>query len=347
MVGVLETLGQTRLGDFDALLFFRATTRIVKEDVDHRNVPGSKPGINSDGIRSLREPERVRREDFNIVFLGDSFVYGMGLHYRQTVPFQLEKILREEVSPRIKMLNFGWISSSPVLSLRLLEDVGDKYKPDLVLLGLDMTDFRDDLLYSNIIAGKRLFALKKIVPASLVALNLVLERIRFLSPVRELLFGVPSDRYFVTNQPLEESARHLETTLEALEQIRDHSVETLEADFALFLFPRSFQYSTTESPDNWEQGLYEPLGPYVLEPFRFFEEQADRLPYPVFSLLDAFRETEISPHCFRADPHWNPAGAGIAAREISKMLLEANLLARVERPRRPERAARLHSTPAE
>ena len=325
-IAVLEILGQTRLGDVDALLFFRATTRIVKEDVDHRNLPGSKPGINSDGIRSLREPERVRGQDFNIVFLGDSYVYGMGLHYRETVPYQLEKILREEVGPQIKVLNFGWISSSPVLSLRLLRDLGAKYKPDLVLLGLDMTDFRDDLLYSNIIAGKRLFALKKVVPATLVAVNLALERSRLLSPLRQALFGVPSERYFATNQPLEESAPYLETTLDALAGIRDFSDEELGAPFALFVFPRNFQYSDAESPGSWEKGLYQPLGPYVLEPFRFFEERADRLPYPVFSLLEAFRDTDVSPHCFRDDPHWNPAGAEIAARAISTRLRAAGLL---------------------
>lgn len=325
-VAVVEILGQTRLGDIKPLIYFRAMTHIVKVDVDHRNVPGSKPGINSDGIRSLRKAQSVRKSDFNIVFLGDSFVYGMGLNYYKSVPYQLEQLLRAEMGPRISVLNFGWVSSSPVLSRRLLEDLGHKYKPDLVLLGLDMTDFRDDLLYSNILNGKKLFRFKKLFPASLVALDLFLEKTRFLSPVRKALFGVPSERFFATNQPLEESAPFFETTVEALEGIRDYSVNELGADFALFLFPRGYQYSDVESPNSWERELSEPLGPHVLEPFRFFSESADELSYPVFSLLETFQETEVHPHCFIDDPHWNPAGASIAARAIREQLRQAGLL---------------------
>ena len=42
-----------------------------------------------------------------------------------------------------------WVSSSPLLNLRLLRDVGHKYRPDLVVYSLDMTDFRDDLHYEH------------------------------------------------------------------------------------------------------------------------------------------------------------------------------------------------------
>ncbi|MCP4200780.1 MAG: SGNH/GDSL hydrolase family protein, partial [bacterium] len=325
-VAVLEVLGQTRLGDIQPLIYFRALTHIVKVDVDHRNTPGLNPGINSDGIRSLREAPGVKRSDFNIVFLGDSFVYGKGLNYYKTVPYQLEELLRAESGPAISVFNFGWISSSPVLSRRLLEDVGHKYQPDLVLLGLDMTDFRDDLLYSNILNGKKMFRLKKFFPASLVALDLFLEKSRVLSPVRKALFGVPAERFFPTNQPLAESRPYLETTLEALEGIRDYSVDELDADFALVLFPRNYQYSEVESPNSWERELYEPLGPYVLEPFRLFSESADELPYPVLSLLEAFRATEVHPHCFHDDPHWNVAGAALAARAIGEQIRQAGLL---------------------
>ena len=41
------------------------------------------------------------------------------------------------------MANFGWTSSSPRLSARRREAIGERYSPDLGVLSIDMTDVRE------------------------------------------------------------------------------------------------------------------------------------------------------------------------------------------------------------
>ena len=62
------------------------------------------------------------------------------------------------------------------------------------------------------------------------------------------------------------------------------------------------------------------LGPHCLEPFRFFEELAPKLPYPVHSLLRTFQETDVFPTCFDHDPHWNAEGARVAGEAMAEIL---------------------------
>ena len=94
---------------------------------------------------------------------------------------------------------------------------------------------------------------------------------------------------------------------------------------ALVIYPRAYQYSDRESPGNWEPG-YEALGPHVREPFRYFAEVGDGLPYPVIDLFSAFETSEEFPLFFARDPHWNPSGAGLAARSVYAGLGERGLL---------------------
>ncbi len=326
LVATLEVVGRVELGDSWALTAFRGQTSIVGWDPDHRNRPGQRQDINEDGLRSFKTPSAISDESFNVIFLGDSFVWGARLRPRETLPFQLEQLIREQHGLEANVLNFGWFSSSPILSYRLLNEIGHKYRPDLVVLGLDMTDFRDDLVYRSILENRRIFKLRKLMPASIVGLEMLLDTHRFFKPIKETLYGFPSDRFFATNQPLQDSRPHLDAVLDSLELIHRHSVDELRVPFVLSLFPRNFQYSDTESPDNWERDEYETLGPYVLEPFRFFAEIAEDLPYPSFSLLADFRDTPVHPHCFHDDPHWNGRGARIAARAVLRYLDDAGLL---------------------
>jgi len=66
-------------------------------------------------------------------------------------------------------------------------------------------------------------------------------------------------------------------------------VQTLEAKFILLLFPRGYQYSEKESPNNWEKSEYQILGPYAHEPFKYFEEIKQNVDYPIHSLLSDFQ----------------------------------------------------------
>ena len=71
---LFEVVGQT--------LVFRDKLYFVN-DVDHRMEPFSAEDVNSDGIRSRVEATSFPAEDRNIVFLGDSFVYGFRLELEE------------------------------------------------------------------------------------------------------------------------------------------------------------------------------------------------------------------------------------------------------------------------
>jgi len=122
------------------------------EDPDHRWKPHEREDINSDGIRSYREASAFKPDDFNIIFSGDSYTFGHLLSAEQSTPMQFEKIVQAAFPHKvIKIANFGWSSSSPYLSLRLLRDKAEKYHPDLVIFILDLTDFKDDFFYQHVI----------------------------------------------------------------------------------------------------------------------------------------------------------------------------------------------------
>ena len=138
---------------------------------------------------------------------------------------------------------------------------------------------------------------------------------------------MPEDRFFVTNQPLEESARDIERgVVRNLEELNRFVTGTLEAAMALVVYPRSYQYSMRESPGNWEAHLYEVLGPYVREPFNFFEKSRGWMPFPVLNLLPAFEATDEYPLFLEDDPHWNAAGARFVAEAVAQWAVGAGLV---------------------
>src|SRR5262249_440735 len=114
---------------------------------DHR-LRANTSETNADGLRTRKEAHDFTDDAMNTAFLGDSFVFGAREFPQLALPAQLERLLQaRHPECKVNVANFGWVSSSPYLSLRLLKDIGRKYAPDLVLLGVDMTDFHDDLKY--------------------------------------------------------------------------------------------------------------------------------------------------------------------------------------------------------
>jgi len=289
----------------------------VLRDPDHR-LPASNPmlGTNSDSLRCALEAEDIPREAHVVLFLGDSFVYGVQLKAEQTLPRQFQqRVSARYPGKQIFVINAGWESSSPLLGLRLLREIGKKYDPDLVLYGFDMTDFRDDLMYRNLLEPRGVYQAVQSAPATLWLANRFC-RSFFGAGIYRMIFRLPPERFFCVRHPLEESLQDMIPTWESLLAMDSFCRINLHADFRLLIFPRGFQYSRFESPDNWEAAEYTPLGQYALEPFRFFREMEAQSSIKIHSLLPAFRQTTVYPTCFQGDPHWTPAGAGVAARDL-------------------------------
>jgi hypothetical protein len=330
---------------FKAALLARIAAT-YQTDVDHRMWPDGKE-INSDGARFRGEPEDLADDDFVILFLGDSFTYGFNLFYEDAYPYVAERIFREaDCDANVRAVDFGWTSSSPLLGLRLLRQVGFKYRPDLIVYGLDMTDFHDDLRYElklreqNDYAFDQSAILERLISTRLPwavpampLLRAITDRLRSSDDGSggELIAGLavpgPNERYFATNHPLDVSRSAIELgVMKNLAEIERYARDLLGVGLVVAVLPRSFQYSDRESPRNWEANEYEPLGPYVREPFRYFEQVAPTLPYPVVSLLSAFAESDEFPLYLPTDPHWNERGAALAGRTIARALAELQLI---------------------
>jgi hypothetical protein len=297
---------------------------------DHRMQRDDKHfnGLNSDNIRSMHEALSMRDDDFNIIFLGDSFIYGFLLSPEQSPPAQLEKILREQYRrDNINVINFGWTSSSPYLSYRLLQDLGARYKPDLVLLAVDMSDYRDEWFYKSVLEDRGYYRHIKQFPRAAFYLKRVME---FIEPVIDLhtpIWGYAGKGgYFVAEQPMEKSLNLFDDIYNTLLQINDYSRNTLNSPFVVFVPPRHWQYTDKESPDSWENGGFDTMGPYALENYRYFDGKMGVAPFPIINMVDDFRKTEEFPLNFRVDSHWNKKGARFFAGKVAEQIKNQDLV---------------------
>lgn len=292
---------------------------------DHRMTQAMYEDVNSDGVRARSEAGEFREEDYNIIVLGDSFVYGMFLGRQDTMPYRLEELARAAGYKNIRVINFGWISSSPYLSLRLLKDIGKKYKPDMVIEVVDMTDFWDDTFYRGAVERKGFFSVGRWMPATSMLLGKWGREVIQQDWYSLGLWGVPWQRYFALERPLEQTRSYLDALVGNLDETDVYVNNELNARFAVFVMPRSAQYNERETPDD-HSAEYTRLGPYSQEPFRYFADIAPQKSYPVISLLDDFRRTTVFPLTFEHDPHHTSAGNRESARFIWQHLQQRGLL---------------------
>lgn len=291
---------------------------------DHRMTPQQYEDVNSDGVRSARQPEQFSAADYNIVMLGDSFVYGMLLGRQDTLPYRLEQLAHAHGHDKVNVINFGWVSASPYLSLRQLKDIGQKYKPDLVVQVVDMTDPWDDTFYRRAVERSGFFALGHWLPATSLLLGKLGHDIVRADWYSQALWGLPWQRYFPMERPLAETRPYLETVMHNLDATNTYVRQRWGVPYVVFIMPRSVQYSATETPDD-HSDEYARLGPYSLEPFRFYEEAGRHRPYPVISLLDDFRDSPVTGLTFPHDPHLSSAGNKEAARFVWAHLQDRGL----------------------
>ena len=311
-------------------------------EADHHLLPDPEQQINEDGIRFAGTADDLKEEDFVILFLGDAYTYGHAMRYDQAYPYVFERMVNNDAGSRVvRTVNFGWSSSSPLLSLRLLQDIGKKYNPDLVIYNLDMNDFHDDLAYDQKLSETDMtevaHGVEHFYRDYLPWLRLGSDHVKGMNalarPARDAQVSIPEDRFFVTNQPLGASRSHMERgAMKNLLAMHEYCADVLQAPMVLVVYPRHYQYSIRESPDNWEKDAYTAQGPYVKEPFRYLEEVRDELPYRVISLLPVFESSDHFPLYLQNDPHWSDAGHRIAAQAVARALSAYGLLPLNETP---------------
>lgn len=309
-------------------------------DLDHRLVPHSRPDINSDGIRSRREAGDIDPTAFNIIVLGDSFTYGYGVELEQSYPALVEQRLTTATRP-VTVTNFGWTSSSPLLAERLLADIGADYAPDLVVLGLDLTDFHDDPKYHLSETIDRISPTEYLLRST--GLHWLLGDVdQLFSPPGWWPWSRPRPElprsFFIVNQPLEDGREVLAILEDSLQRLARRCRVDLGAEFVLVLLPRHFQFSDRECPENWEAHHYRTLGPWVHEPNKWLCDLASRVDFACYDLLTDFATAHTVPLCFEDDPHWTPAGHQVAAEAIADRLVAGGHLPSARPSNRSESA---------
>jgi len=288
---------------------------LLYRDVNHYMDKRNHDDLNSDNIRYQLEANNIKPEDRNVIFLGDSFVFGFLLSHRAAIPYQFEEIARTQFPTKsIHGINFGWVSASPYLELNLLKKLGEKYKPDIVILDLDLGDFYDDAAYETVAQRRSIYRFADWLPFTTYTLeNLIGE----LSDQQyEKIMGFPKSQLFVNERPLETSLPYLEKyTHKNLDALNDYTQNVLHAKFIVFVNPKTFHYNEKESPNNWLKDVVKRT-PYSFEIFNYIDTLAKESPYPVISLLPTFQKTTVFPTAFDKDAHWNRAGYKIAATEM-------------------------------
>lgn len=98
---------------------------------------------NSLGFRDTREYSLTKSPGtFRILVLGDSVTFGHGALYETSYPYLLEQRLREW-RPDVKweVWNLGVPGYNTAQELASLNEVGERYAPDLVIVGFFQNDF--------------------------------------------------------------------------------------------------------------------------------------------------------------------------------------------------------------
>lgn len=101
----------------------------------------SRVKINSHGLRSDKDYSFTRNDKPRIAIMGDSFTWGYGVDNSDRFSDILERDLFDN---RIEVINAGVTGYGTDQQLLLYENEIRKYKPDIVIVAMDLTDIFSD-----------------------------------------------------------------------------------------------------------------------------------------------------------------------------------------------------------
>lgn len=106
-------------------------------------------GSNAQGMRGPADYSYEKKTPLRVAVLGDSYTFGVGVQPDETFCARLQAKADRAAPGRVEFLNFGVPSFSPVLEYLYLRNETLKYKPDLVIVMLDLCDVQDDYNYEQ------------------------------------------------------------------------------------------------------------------------------------------------------------------------------------------------------
>jgi hypothetical protein len=111
-----------------------------------RHLPGAftfRYSNNSLGWRGHQEYREPKQTDYRVLFLGDSFTYGIGVNDDQTFAARVgQDLTADHLS--VEVMNAGCPGKGTDYELKCFQTVGRKFHPDLTVLGFFCNDFEDN-----------------------------------------------------------------------------------------------------------------------------------------------------------------------------------------------------------
>lgn len=286
----------------------------------------------------INDPSKKR-----ILLLGDSFTEGA--YIENNFADILENKLKN-----VEVINAGIGSYSPMIEYNLLKYIGLKFKPEIVILNLDMTDVSNDFSYTQddfwirendfINIKKDSYFFKKVR----IKLKKAFERIIDISKkifkkqdmeeLKEAVLDTMQKKqtdagdinkdylYAYTHKDEFEFKGHLEKTFNYINKIANLCKEN-EVDFILHIYPHSLQISEGYSCYRELRGLeVDKIYSNVIfdETFSFAKENGIEL----WSSKEALQTALERPY-YLCDMHFNEYGHEIIANFFFDKLKEKNL----------------------
>ena len=95
--------------------------------------------LNADGFRG--DEFDVQSNNKRVLFIGDSYTFGWGVDQQEVLPYQLEQLLAgPPYAMNVDIYNLGVPGYNTVQEFHLLNQVLDRYSPELVMVGYVMND---------------------------------------------------------------------------------------------------------------------------------------------------------------------------------------------------------------
>jgi len=193
---------------------------------------------NSMGLRYREIPLEKNNSEYRVLLLGDSFVEGAGVESAETFGAQLEKQLQSHnnANRQIQFINGGLSGRGPLEYWRLFINVGLKYNPDTVLIGLmgnDVENMPENLDRQQLYAS---------------------HQISQRSGLRSLLHAIfPHFYIIVSRATLAYYTRH-EDSFPALDRIRNHARRLRIPEDAIYQWESSLPKEIKDNADHINEG---------------------------------------------------------------------------------------------
>jgi len=306
--------------------------------------------INAEGFR---DDEIAPKEQFDlrILMLGDSMTWGYGVEKEETFSEVLQQKLKAK---RIKadVINAGATSYSPTLEYLLLKNKGLSYKPDVVILNLDMSDIQDDYKYNLERVAKfdqdgnlvRVSGIKG--PTTLLykirnkmqinrfiadKVSLIDSRFATKNTKKETQNAIPqgdpkTDRYAILrDMPVQDETEHWERTFHYISLINE-LCKNNDITFILTLYP----YGVQVSADEWSLGRhlfgFSSHTVHSDAPQQKVKQFAEENGIMYVEMLDSFQESDTFPLYFAYDGHINREGHKLAADVLFNTLVQEDII---------------------